>query len=101
SDLFILTSDIEGFANVIIEAMVCSLPIIATDCPSGPSEILENGKCGILVQRGDYITLANEILHVLQNEEFNKELRNNASIRVRDFEYGKVFKEFNNFMTNI
>ncbi|MEW6558327.1 MAG: glycosyltransferase, partial [Elusimicrobiota bacterium] len=77
------------------------LPIIATDCPSGPSEILENGKCGILVQRGDYITLANEILHVLQDEEFNKKLRNNALIRVRDFEYKKVFEGFNNFIINL
>lgn len=63
--LFVLSSAWEGLSMVLLEAMACGTPVVSTDCPYGPSEILEGGKWGRLVPPGDWRSLASAILETL------------------------------------
>lgn len=63
--VFVLSSAWEGFGNVLVEAMAVGTPVISTDCPSGPSEILADGKYGYLTPVGDAQAIAEAILKVL------------------------------------
>ena len=65
ASLFVLSSAWEGLPTVLIEAMAVSLPVVSTNCPSGPAEILDNGKYGELVPVGNTQAMAEAIIKVL------------------------------------
>lgn len=66
AELFVSASRFEGFGNAIVEALACGTPVVATDCPFGPREILADGRYGRLVPVGDPGALAGAIAQSLQ-----------------------------------
>lgn len=73
-----MSSLCEGFGNVIAEALACGTPVVSTDCPSGPGEILANGKYGSLVPLADPQALAGAILTTLTSATDSEALRQRA-----------------------
>lgn len=71
SSLFVLSSRTEGLPNAMIQAMALGVPIVATNCRSGPAEILENGRLGILTEVGNPELLAKSIMRSLVNKDYN------------------------------
>lgn len=68
ASVFVLSSAWEGLPNVLIEAMAVGAPLVATDCKSGPSEILDTGEYGSLIPVGDSEAMASAILQVLDGD---------------------------------
>jgi glycosyltransferase involved in cell wall biosynthesis len=100
ADVFVLSSQYEGFGNVIVEAMAAGAPVVATDCPYGPGEILEGGRHGILVPPGDPEALAAALLRVLGDPALRERLRAAGAARASAFgapavagEYGRLFDD--------
>ena len=77
SQFFVMSSDFEGFGMVIVEAMACGIPVVATDCPFGPSEIIEDGKTGLLAKM-DVKDLAEKMEWMITHEKERKNMGTQA-----------------------
>lgn len=92
--VFVLSSLWEGLPNTLIEALACGVPAISTDCPSGPDEIIENGKNGILVPIKDEKSLSRAIIKILSNPSFSQELVQNGRTRAQDFSIKNIINKY-------
>ena len=76
--IFVLSSFYEGFPNVLCEAMHAGLPCISTKCECGPSELINDGKSGFLVQIGDADQMAEKIVTLVENETLRRTMGEEA-----------------------
>ncbi len=92
--VFAFPSLSEGFGMVLVEAMACGLPVVSTDCVAGPAEILQNGRCGILVPVGDEGAMARGIVTLLTDPVRRQQIVSEAERRVADFEPAEVVASY-------
>ena len=93
SDLFVLSSLYEGLPNSLIEAIAVDTPVIATNCLSGPSEILLNGEGGDLIEVGNVEQLSKSIIKNLTDREYSKAKQKIAYDHLYRFSYDNVKKD--------
>lgn len=96
SDVYVLSSPAEGFGNVLVEALYCRLPIVSTDCPSGPREILKGGEYGRLVPVKDPMAMAEAIISVLDSlkTEYTEAARDRLRARAEEFSEEKIMDKY-------
>ena len=102
SDLFILNSKYEGFGNVIVESIYLDTPVISTNCNSGPSEILLNGKGGKLIKvYNNRHILSKEILKFFKNKKLLTKKNKFAKLNLDRFSIKNNVNEFNKLFIKI
>lgn len=102
AQLFVLPSLYEGLPNSLLEAVACGTPALATDCPSGPREILEDGRLGQLVPPADSLALANAIQAAMDHypEWKQRAMMARDSVR-RRYDAKTGIREFERFVEQV
>lgn len=94
ASLFVLSSRFEGFGLVLLEALAANLPIVSTNCPSGPEEILMNGKYGLLVPTENIEALAEGITKMFTDNELYNHYRSLSPERIKDFSSDEIISQW-------
>lgn len=86
AEALVLASKYEGFGLVLVEAMVLGRPVVASDCPSGPAEVLDGGRAGILVPVGDVDALASTLSQLAADSAMRERLAAASAERAKAFD---------------
>ena len=85
--LFLHTSMGEGLPTVFIESMLCDTIVVAYDCPTGPREILVDGKAGGLIPLNDSLAFENMVLKILNDKKLEKSIKEEMYRKMNEFTY--------------
>lgn len=94
SGVFAMTSHSEGFPFVLIEALMCSTPIVAFDVRVGPRAIIEDGKEGYLIPDKELEQYANQLIKLMKDENLRNELSQNAKVKSKEFMKDKILEKW-------
>lgn len=104
SSIFALSSNYEGFPMVLLESIACGVPLVSFDCETGPSEIIENNDCGILVEDKNIEQLGEALIGMIENENLRKQKGKNAKQKSDRFSKDQIMKQwmdlFDELMSN-
>lgn len=101
SSLYVMSSRYEGFALVLLEAKECGLPIVSFDCKEGPSELIEDGINGYLVENFNIEQMADKILKLINNPELLKSFSENASRKLYNFNKEVVLDKWEKILSEL
>ncbi len=101
ASIFAVSSRMEGFGLVIVEAMQKGVPVVSFDCPHGPSEIINHGEDGLLVNNGDVVRLAESLIKLIEDEKLRRKLGNNAYENASRFSIEQIGREWEDFFNGI
>jgi GalNAc-alpha-(1->4)-GalNAc-alpha-(1->3)-diNAcBac-PP-undecaprenol alpha-1,4-N-acetyl-D-galactosaminyltransferase len=100
SKIFVLTSDSEGFPNVIGEAMSAGLPVVAFNCIAGPSDLISDGEDGYLVPLHDYGMLGNRLTQLMNDTELRERFGRRARNNVKRYGVEKIGEKYYSLITS-
>src|SRR5690606_9712963 len=84
ADIFAMTSQVEGFPNVLLEAMALGRACVTVDCPSGPREMSQDGKYALLVPLGDHRALVAAVAQLMDDATLRDVMGRHAAASVRE-----------------
>ena len=101
SSVFVFSSRFEGFGMVLVEAMVCGLPVVSFDCPCGPKDIVASGVDGILVENGNIDKLSEAVVSLIQDEKKLRRMACNAIDNVQRFNIEQVAQRWKSLFESV
>jgi glycosyltransferase involved in cell wall biosynthesis len=94
ADIFLLSSKYEGLPNVLLESVVLKKFVVSTNCPTGPKEILLNGKGGLLFKIGHYKELSKKIIFFQKNRDICKKMVDTSFKNIDRFDYNRNLQKY-------
>jgi glycosyltransferase involved in cell wall biosynthesis len=101
SGIFVLSSRTEGFPNVLGEAMACGLPVVSFDCPSGPSEMIQDGVNGLLVPPENIQELSSALERLMSSAELRKKLGEQARKITEPYSLDKIVQSWEELIVEV
>lgn len=101
SKIFVLSSRYEGMPNALIEAMATGTACISTDCKFGPSELINDGKNGLLTPVDDVEVLAEKMLILIENENVRKNIEKNAVEIRKKLDANMIYKKYYDYFVGV
>jgi len=101
SSIYVMSSRYEGFPMALPEAMSCGLPAVSFDCDCGPSEIINDGEDGFLVEMGNINVLAEKIIYLIENENIRIKMGQQARKNIERFKIEKIAQQWKNLFESV
>ncbi|MFC5721835.1 glycosyltransferase family 4 protein [Streptomyces gamaensis] len=96
-----VTSREESFGMTIVEAMNCGVPVVATNCPHGPGEIITDGKDGLLVANGDSAAIAKGLLKLIEDDELRTSMGRAARISAERYQPDAIARAYEELIASL